>query len=186
MKTNYRRRIARKVLNLENYKSLLRVRGLGELTDIEKIETELLSLVQEVEVWRNQIKEFAFVYKIVNTTQNINIAGYTQKYERVLFNIPKLCWAQSIKVPGKKTARKIITEWEFISDALDRANASLDERQIHIHTFMLMHWFNSRGRVLRERLLQETHKQKQLDSLLSTEGLKLSQLPNYLLYKEEC
>lgn len=128
-------------------KSLLRVREPEAVAmEIAATEKAVYELVANARHFLEQSRQMGLVRRLVYRTIAVAHPNLPE-YPRKEFHIPSICWAE---YEGKK--RTDITDWAKIAVYLDKANASYDERLLHIRVHLTMRQFHSEGRRLYEIL----------------------------------
>ena len=91
---------------------------------------EIRSVLLAVESFYDSLQSQKLFRNVIFHKQKVKLENFDDIY------IPHLCWVEYI---GKK---RVYLEWEQIADILNRANASIDERILHIklhHEFQRLH-----------------------------------------------
>ena len=129
-------------------KSLLRVRGIDAVrAEIRETEEAVLQLVRSARQFVEQSRKMNLVRRVAYRTLPVRIGRNVLPYPLREFNVPNICWAE---YEGK--LRKDITDWDMVAAYLDTANASYDERLLHMRIHLAMKRYHLEGRRLQEKL----------------------------------
>ena len=129
-------------------KSLLRVRGIEAVqAEIKETEEAVLQWVKEARQFVEQSRKMGLVRRLAYRTIPVRIGRAALPYPQREFNVPNICWAE---YEGKQ--RRDITDLDTVAVYLDAANASYDERLLHMRVHLAMKRYHSEGRRLQEKL----------------------------------
>ena len=129
-------------------KSLLRVRGIEAVrAEIRETEEAVLQLVRSARQFVEQSRKMNLVRRVAYRTLPVRIRQNVLPYPLWKFNVPNICWAE---YEGKM--RKDIIDWDMVAVLLDKANASYDERLLHMRIHLVMKHYHLEGRRLQEKL----------------------------------
>lgn len=129
-------------------KSLLRVRGIEAVrAEIRETEEAVLQLVRDARQFVEQSRKMGLVRRLIYRTIPVRTGRVVPSYPLRDFNVPSVCWAE---YEGKQ--RRDIIDWSLVAAHLDAANASYDERLLHMRVHLAMKLYHSEGRRLQEKL----------------------------------
>lgn len=141
-------------------------------TDVSKIEDDFILLCTEAKDFYNSIKKLKLVTRVAYQAVPIKYKNICN-YPRSKSHIPYMFWAYY----GSKN-RDPIFDWEIISSKLDEANASFDERLLHIQIHLMMVNFWKKGRRLAECLRTAHILNNEMKKVMKYEHINKNMLPS--------
>lgn len=167
------------MLGIEHCKSLLRVRGFDEYEPVGKIEKEYLQLISEALSFYKECLQYKFVLNLVYVKSPLSLRNIGVKYKHADFHMPYITWAY-----WRGGYRVTVVDWNIVSAELDKANATLDERLLHMRVHMAMVDFKVRSKNIAERL-RSAHKLKiELENMLAQENFEYRDMPEFMRYAQ--
>lgn len=141
-------------------------------TDVPNIESDFSNLCDEARDFYNEIRKLKLVVRITYQTTPIKYKNICN-YHPTELHIPYMFWTYY----GSKN-RDVIFDWKLISRQLDKANASLDERLLHIKIHLMMLSFWKRGRRLAECLRTAHILNNEMKKAIKYERINKNMLPS--------
>ncbi|ATD64984.1 hypothetical protein ACFPVS_02565 [Neisseria weixii] len=175
-------------LKFSYHKSLLRVRGIKELeAEIEEKKRALSQLVTEARDFYGKCMKYRFVMRIMYQQSPIVYKGRiklnTETLHIPIMNFIEIYYDNASMTTGKKRKKQVVFAWEAVSKALDEANASLDERLIHMRVYHAFKDFYSRSRGIAQELSCLYHSKNHFEQMIEYEKMGRKDLPAFMLEK---
>lgn len=167
--------------NALHCKSLLRVRGVRGASSIrlliEEQKKALESITTEAKEFFEECRKISLFCNITYMRVKIRYEG-AEKFVLAKHHVPKMyfCYYLNKNMKGKRVD---YFHWEEISDMLTKANASIEERMLHMKIYYSFSDFESRARAISDELKALIRLQKELLTILDFEGLSLKTLPDW-------
>ena len=163
-------------VNVENAQSLLQVRGFDFLQEeiLSKMQ-QLATLIDEAKAYFAETQKLDLIFSTVFIKKMVSYQHLPEYVDKKTFFIPLITF---------RNARRDISSWVEISKALDEANATVDERLIHMRIFFSNKDFYFRGRQLAEDLRCIWSLEIEMNRMLKLENMPLKTLPDFMLYSE--
>ncbi len=172
-------------LDLCYCKSLLRVRGITELeARIEEKLNELSNLVTEAKGYYRECMRYRFVMRIMYQQSPISYKGMP-KLNTDTLHIPIMNFTSTQYEGRAVIKRQVVFSWEGVSDALDKANASLDERLLHMRVYYAFKDFYCRSRGIAQELSSLYNSKAYFEKMIEYERMALHNLPKFMTEKVE-
>lgn len=170
-------------LDLCYCKSLLRVRGITELeAKIEEKLNELSDLVTEAKEYYRECMGYRFVMRIMYQQSPISYKGMP-KLNTDILHIPIMNFTSTQYEGNTVIKRQVVFSWENISTALDEANASLDERLLHMRVYYAFKDFYCRSRGISQELSSLYHSKAHFEKMIQHEKMAVHNLPKFMTRK---
>ncbi|OAM43426.1 hypothetical protein A7Q00_05860 [Eikenella halliae] len=114
--------------------------------EVAELEAGIYRLVREAKQFVRSARQMGLVRRVAYRSTPVSHA-VLPAYPGKDFHVPNICWAEYI---GKQ--RKDITDWGTIAVQLDAANASYDERLLHMRVHLAMRQYHDEGKRMLEQL----------------------------------
>ncbi|WP_037586981.1 hypothetical protein [Stenoxybacter acetivorans] len=132
-----------------------------------EIEKNLVQLVSEAKAFYRSCQNLELVLYLVYQRKTVN--GVYKEYPIEDYHIPMMHWAM-----WQNSKRKVVMDWAVVSQQLDKANASLDERLQHMQIHMRMLQFTALAKNLQVELRQAYILQNHLLYMLDMEHFSIN------------
>lgn len=160
----------------DSHKSLLRVRGSGDLAHrIKALEAEWLELIEDATSFRADVKA---MYKRqhllipVGFMRQYSKSAVMQHYDTKRFYLPYICFTEN---------RKTLTQWTDVLSLLQQMRATMDETMLHMWVFKAGKDFYLRASGLANQIDNLTNYLNLNDEMLESTGLTAKMLPKAML-----
>lgn len=155
----------------DNAKSLLRVREAEAVArEIAELETAIYALVENGKAFVKEANRLQLV-RLLKYRPSIIAHRKLPGYPSKTFHVPNICWAEYIN-----RRRLDIDDWLVIAKLLDEANASYDERLLHMRIHQSMLEYRLEGRRLVERLKGAYWTQQEIRLMTESQGISAAVL----------
>jgi len=140
------------------------------VVEIASIEGEVYRLVSEAKQFVQSARRMGLVRRVAYRATPINHAALPA-YPNKDFHVPSICWAEYI---GKQ--RKDFTDWATIVAQLDAANASYDERLLHMRVHLAMRQYHDEVKRMLEQLKSDYAFLNELEFMSASQNIPVSVL----------
>ena len=163
----------KKSVNVKNAQSLFKVRGFNFLQEeiLSKMQ-QLAALIDEAKAYFAETQKLDLIFSAVFIKKMVSYQHLPEYVDKKMFFIPLITFRHD---------RRDISSWIEISKALDEANATVDERLIHMRIFFSNKDFYFRGRQLAEDLRCIWSLEIEMNRMLKLESMSLKTLPDFML-----
>lgn len=150
-------------------RSLAKIRRPAEIAEeIASLEAGIYCLVREAKQFVQSARQMGLVRRVAYRSVPVNHA-ILPAYPGRDFHVPNICWAEYI---GKQ--RKDITDWATIARQLDAANASYDERLLHMRVHLTMRQYHDEGKRMLEQLKSNYAFLNELEFISASQNIPVS------------